>query len=163
MSRLIAVLFLTAGVVGGADMASADHLPRGAIAAEYAGYYGARYPGHDAYLEEEYGPYYDDRRPAYRRYDEGYYRPAPRYYDGYDPYYDDYYPERPPLSGEGEDSYPERARGFDPRRPHLGDGTDAPTEQYYPYRPRSCGEYYYWDGQACVDARKYPPYVGPKQ
>ena len=29
-------------------------------------------------------------------------------------------------------------------------------------RPTSCGVYRYWDGEGCVDARKYPPYVGPR-
>ncbi|MFP3921855.1 MAG: hypothetical protein ACLFU3_09145, partial [Dichotomicrobium sp.] len=96
---------------------------------------------------------YDDRRyydePGY----DAYYPPERR------GYYDDHAEDAllPP-----DDSAPAREQGFDPRRPHLGDGTDAPSEQYYSHRPRSCGEYYYWDGQACVDARKYPPYVGPK-
>lgn len=31
-----------------------------------------------------------------------------------------------------------------------------------PLRPRSCGEFHYWNGAACVDARYNPPYVGPK-
>lgn len=31
-----------------------------------------------------------------------------------------------------------------------------------PVRPRSCGQYHYWDGIACVDARYYDPYLGPK-
>jgi hypothetical protein len=30
------------------------------------------------------------------------------------------------------------------------------------YRPSSCGEFHYWDGQACVDARYIDPYLGPK-
>jgi hypothetical protein len=29
-------------------------------------------------------------------------------------------------------------------------------------RPRSCGVYHYWNGYCCVDARHYPPYVGPR-
>jgi hypothetical protein len=29
-------------------------------------------------------------------------------------------------------------------------------------RPSSCGEFHYWNGYCCVDARHYPPYVGPK-
>ena len=29
-------------------------------------------------------------------------------------------------------------------------------------RPSSCGEYRYWKGVRCVDARYRPPYVGPK-
>ena len=31
-----------------------------------------------------------------------------------------------------------------------------------PMRPRSCGQYHYWDGLACVDARYNDPYIGPK-
>jgi len=31
-----------------------------------------------------------------------------------------------------------------------------------PPRPLSCGEYHYWDGEACVDARYNNPYLGPK-
>jgi hypothetical protein len=31
-----------------------------------------------------------------------------------------------------------------------------------PVRPLSCGEYHYWDGTACVDARYNDPYLGPK-
>lgn len=31
-----------------------------------------------------------------------------------------------------------------------------------PPRRRSCGEFYYWNGRCCVDARWHPPYVGPK-
>ena len=29
-------------------------------------------------------------------------------------------------------------------------------------RPRSCGEFHYWDGMRCVDARYVTPDVGPK-
>jgi len=28
-----------------------------------------------------------------------------------------------------------------------------------PARPRSCGEFRYWDGASCVDARRIPPDV----
>jgi len=31
-----------------------------------------------------------------------------------------------------------------------------------PVRPLSCGEYHYWNGSACVDARYNDPYLGPK-
>jgi hypothetical protein len=31
-----------------------------------------------------------------------------------------------------------------------------------PLRPLSCGEYHYWNGVACVDARYNDPYLGPK-
>jgi hypothetical protein len=31
-----------------------------------------------------------------------------------------------------------------------------------PPRPLSCGQYRYWNGTACVDARYTDPYLGPK-
>jgi hypothetical protein len=31
-----------------------------------------------------------------------------------------------------------------------------------PPRPLSCGEFHYWNGQACADARYNNPYLGPK-
>ncbi|HUW74962.1 MAG TPA: hypothetical protein VMW05_13250 [Methyloceanibacter sp.] len=31
-----------------------------------------------------------------------------------------------------------------------------------PVRPASCGEFHYWNGVACVDARYNDPYLGPK-
>jgi hypothetical protein len=31
-----------------------------------------------------------------------------------------------------------------------------------PLRPASCGQYHYWNGVACVDARYNDPYLGPK-
>ena len=31
-----------------------------------------------------------------------------------------------------------------------------------PPRPASCGEYRYWNGQYCVDARYHRPYLGPR-
>ncbi len=31
-----------------------------------------------------------------------------------------------------------------------------------PVRPVSCGEYRYWDGERCVDARYNNPYLGPR-
>jgi|GEM_PF-543599 len=31
-----------------------------------------------------------------------------------------------------------------------------------PPRPLSCGEYRYWNGAACVDARYNDPYLGPR-
>ena len=32
-----------------------------------------------------------------------------------------------------------------------------------PPRPASCGEYRYWNGQYCVDARYNRPYLGPRR
>jgi hypothetical protein len=31
-----------------------------------------------------------------------------------------------------------------------------------PPRPADCGEYHYWNGEYCADARSIPPYVGPR-
>lgn len=31
-----------------------------------------------------------------------------------------------------------------------------------PVRPASCGQYHFWNGEACVDARYYDPYLGPR-
>jgi hypothetical protein len=31
-----------------------------------------------------------------------------------------------------------------------------------PARPISCGEFHYWNGVACVDARYNNPYIGPR-
>ena len=36
------------------------------------------------------------------------------------------------------------------------------VETLPPPRPLSCGEYHYWDGVQCVDARFNKPYLGPK-
>jgi hypothetical protein len=38
----------------------------------------------------------------------------------------------------------------------------APVVVMVPARPASCGEYRYWNGVACVDARLNNPYIGPK-
>ena len=31
-----------------------------------------------------------------------------------------------------------------------------------PPRPASCGKYRYWNGGYCADARRDPPYIGPR-
>jgi len=50
----------------------------------------------------------------------------------------------------------------------------APRRSYYrsydydddyvwsPPRRRTCGQYHYWNGYCCVDARWHKPYIGPK-
>jgi hypothetical protein len=40
---------------------------------------------------------------------------------------------------------------------------NPPIVTEVPLRPASCGEYRYWDGAACVDARFNKPYLGPIQ
>ena len=37
---------------------------------------------------------------------------------------------------------------------------DAPVVRIFPPRPASCGEFHYWDGERCLDARYHDPYVG---
>lgn len=39
---------------------------------------------------------------------------------------------------------------------------NEPTVMIVPVRPVSCGQYHYWDGDHCVDARYNNPYVGPR-
>jgi hypothetical protein len=180
MLRALTVLMAAGAVLAGAQAASAQYY--GPVE-----YRDAPPRAHD----ERYDRYDEERLPflSQRRYhrdrprlEDRYGYPRPRYYDegpvygGRYPepdlviprrnpeYYDpEYYGDDRIIQEEDPGTFRESEQGFDPRRPHLGDGTDAPSEQYYARRPRSCGEYYYWDGRACVDARKYPPYVGPKR
>jgi hypothetical protein len=37
-----------------------------------------------------------------------------------------------------------------------------PVIAFVPVRPVSCGEFHYWNGSACVDARYNTPYIGPR-
>jgi hypothetical protein len=39
---------------------------------------------------------------------------------------------------------------------------NAPIVVEIPARPASCGEYRYWDGERCLDARYNKPYLGPR-
>jgi hypothetical protein len=41
-------------------------------------------------------------------------------------------------------------------------GETPPIIAIVPARPVSCGQYHYWDGERCVDARYNNPYVGPR-
>ncbi len=178
MSRVLSVLIAAGAVLAGVQTASAQYY--GPV--EYRDVppraYDERYDGYDApRYHRERLPFLSERRYHDRpRFDGGYGYGRPRYYgDGpvyNDPYleedlpirrrYPDYYGDDRVVQEEEPGTFRESEQGFDPRRPHLGDGTDAPSEQHYARRPRSCGEFFYWDGQACVDARKYPPYLGPK-
>lgn len=84
------------------------------------------------------------------------YRNAGDYHDDYD-----YYEHVPPSY------YAPRVYGYVQR---YGYGPPPPAVYpplfFYdwgpPPRPASCGKYRYWDGEACVDARFRPPYVGPR-
>ena len=180
-------LLAAAACLVGVPPASAYHLPRGPVHAEHRDDHVTRYRDGERRAYDDYDP--RDYRGSRRRYEDDYYarprrdrldeelsrRPSRAEVleheldegdfdeDFFEDEFDDAF-ERADGATEQEEpgNVRRRARGFDPRRPHLGDGTDAPSEQHYPLRPRSCGEFYYWDGRACVDARKYPPYVGPK-
>jgi hypothetical protein len=37
-----------------------------------------------------------------------------------------------------------------------------PVVMVIPVRQASCGEYHYWDGERCLDARYNKPYLGPR-
>jgi hypothetical protein len=39
---------------------------------------------------------------------------------------------------------------------------NPPIVAIVPVRPMSCGEFHYWNGSACVDARYNNPYLGPR-
>jgi len=39
---------------------------------------------------------------------------------------------------------------------------NPPIVAIVPVRPVSCGQYHYWDGERCVDARYNNPCVGPR-
>ena len=41
-------------------------------------------------------------------------------------------------------------------------GEMPPVIAIVPVRPASCGQYRYWDGARCVDARYHDPYIGPR-
>jgi hypothetical protein len=83
-------------------------------------------------------PYYFDDRYYAERYPRRFYPPsiyyAPRYY------------ERRPLP-----SYIPREYEY-----------SAPRYVDEPSRPTSCGQYRYWNGEYCADARYERPYLGPK-
>jgi hypothetical protein len=41
-------------------------------------------------------------------------------------------------------------------------GETPPLVLIVPVRPASCGQYRYWNGDRCVDARYHNPYIGPR-
>jgi hypothetical protein len=85
---------------------------------------------------------------------------GPRYGDYYDGggYYGGYYPPyppRPPLP-----PVPVRQVPIPPPPPY-----GPPVYGWVfipPPPPPSCGQYHYWAGDHCADARYSPPYVGPR-
>ncbi len=46
--------------------------------------------------------------------------------------------------------------------PPIVDGVPVAPIVVLPPRPASCGEFRYWNGVACVDARYNNPYIGPR-
>jgi hypothetical protein len=113
----------------------------------------------------EYYSYYWPSPPPRERY----YRRSYDYDRSYGYSYD--YPDYNDYDYDNDDDYDYarwRSYAEDPDRYY---GTRAPVEAYErdehwtwlpPAQPRSCGEYHYWTGSACVDARHFKPYVGPK-
>ncbi len=49
-----------------------------------------------------------------------------------------------------------------PSAPVVVDQYAPPVYGWVIIRPRSCGEFRYWNGERCVDARYNPPHLGPK-
>jgi hypothetical protein len=82
------------------------------------------------------------------------YYPDDRYYGPY--------PRRvyPPWIYDAPPRYYER-RAFPYYSPRTYDYT-APAYVDEPTRPTSCGQYRYWNGEYCADARYERPYLGPK-
>jgi hypothetical protein len=68
-----------------------------------------------------------------------------------------YYDEDFDEEDQGDDPPPPVARGY----PQPAEG-DLIPEWLPPPRPANCGEYKYWNGTYCADAREQPPYVGPR-
>ena len=55
---------------------------------------------------------------------------------------------------------PPRAYGY---APPPAPNVDVPAyELLPPPPPANCGEYHYWNGEYCADARYNPPYLGPR-
>lgn len=84
----------------------------------------------------------------------------PYYFD--DHYYDGPYRRHtyPPSIYYAPPRHYER-RAFPYYLPRVYDYT-APEYFDEPARPTSCGQYRYWNGEYCADARYERPYLGPK-
>ncbi|MGD9503160.1 MAG: hypothetical protein AB7V40_11820 [Methyloceanibacter sp.] len=71
-----------------------------------------------------------------------------------------YYARRPWWRRQGPVVVPREAVETDP---NLAEGgLNPPVVAIVPVRPTSCGEFRYWDGDRCVDARYNNPYLGPR-
>jgi hypothetical protein len=71
----------------------------------------------------------------------------------------------------GDDDYYDPPEYYLPPPPVVRVVPDAPPATVYeppvygwlsPPRPASCGKYRYWNGEYCADARRDPPYIGPR-
>jgi hypothetical protein len=84
----------------------------------------------------------------------------PYYFD--DRYYAEPYPRRfyPPSVYYAPPRYYER-RAFPSYAPREYEYS-PPRYADEPPRPTSCGQYRYWNGEYCADARYERPYLGPK-
>jgi hypothetical protein len=72
----------------------------------------------------------------------------------------EYYARRPWWRRQGPIVVPKEAIETDP---NLAEGgLNPPVVRIVPARPTSCGEFRYWDGERCVDARYNNPYLGPR-
>jgi len=71
-----------------------------------------------------------------------------RHDDDYDDVYD---------GGDVDDLPPRRADPYPP-----SPDADLIFEVLPPPPPPSCGEFRYWNGDYCADARVQPPYTGPR-
>lgn len=71
-----------------------------------------------------------------------------------------YYARRPWWRRQEPIVVPKEAIETDP---NLAEGGfSPPIVAIVPVRPASCGEYRYWNGNRCVDARYNDPYLGPR-
>ena len=71
-----------------------------------------------------------------------------------------YYTRRPWFRRQAPIVVPKEAIETDP---NLAEGgLEPPVVRIVPVRPTSCGEFRYWDGDSCVDARYNNPYLGPR-
>jgi len=84
----------------------------------------------------------------------------PYYFD--DRYYAGPYPRRfyPPSIYYAPPRYYDRG-AFPSNLPRAYEYS-APRHVDEPSRPPSCGQYRYWNGEYCADARYERPYLGPK-
>ncbi len=71
-----------------------------------------------------------------------------------------YYQRHPFWRRQGPIVVPKEAVETDPNL--AAGGLNPPVVRIMPARPTSCGEFRYWDGERCVDARYNNPYLGPR-